>query len=230
MLTRFLLALALAAGLNAAAEDVPATPDLRAAVEQAVRTRLGTGAAVTVIGITGVRVEEGAGEIVAVPVPSARLGTPIRFLLEREHAGANRRVGEATATFRVVAAVVRSAAAFPRGHRFAAADLLTEETELAARPLRPLPTVEDIVGARAARDIAAHAVLASTDFVGDPLVRSGEEVRALLRIGEVELATSLIAAQNGAKGQVIRVVHPETRKSVRARVTGKAEVEVVNVR
>jgi flagella basal body P-ring formation protein FlgA len=223
------LVLIFAAGLaRAAAADGDAS--ITAAIEAAVRARMGSSAAVTVIGVTGVRVEEGPGVLTAVPVPTARLGTPIRFLLERAHAGASRRAGEATATVRVVAEVVRSVAAFPRGHRFAAGDLISEEIELTSRSLRELPTVEDIVGARATRDIAVRVVIAHTDFVGDPLVRSGDEVTALLRIGEIELTNSLIAAQNGAKGQIIRVVHPETRRAVRARVTGRAEVEVVHVR
>ena len=228
MLRAATLVLVFAAGLTGAAADGDAS--IPAAIEEAVRARLGSSAAVTVIGVTGVRVEEGPGTLTAVPVPAAKLGTPIRFLLEREHKGSSRRAGEATATVRVVAPVVRSAAAFPRGHRFVAGDLITEEIELAGRALRELPAVEDIVGARATRDIAAKVVIAQTDFIGDPLVRSGDEVRALLRIGEIEVTNSLIAAQNGAKGQIIRVVHPETRRAVRARVTGRAEVEVVHVR
>jgi flagella basal body P-ring formation protein FlgA len=107
---------------------------------------------------------------------------------------------------------------------------VTEAIDLTSRVLRALPAAGDIVGARATRDLAAHAVIAHTDFVGEPLVRSGDEVRALVRLGDIEVTNTLIAAQNGAKGQIIRVVHPETRRAVRARVTGSAEVEVVNVR
>jgi flagella basal body P-ring formation protein FlgA len=39
-----------------------------------------------------------------------------------------------------------------------------------------------------------------------------------------------VATDNGAMNQVIRVVNPETRRSMRARIRAAGEVEVVNER
>src|SRR5262245_9408866 len=74
-----------AAELGAAADDVSTA--IAVAVETAVRTHFGDGAAVDVAVLAGVRIEGPAEGLVAVPVPAARIGQPSRFLLERRSRG-----------------------------------------------------------------------------------------------------------------------------------------------
>jgi flagella basal body P-ring formation protein FlgA len=75
------------------------------------------------------------------------------------------------------------------------------------------------------RDIVTHS-----DIAASPLIRPGDVVRATARVGTVEVAAQLVAAESGRKNDVIRVVNQDTRFSARARVIEKGEVEVLNVR
>jgi flagella basal body P-ring formation protein FlgA len=49
-------------------------------------------------------------------------------------------------------------------------------------------------------------------------------------VGDVELLGSGVAAENGLKDEVIRVINQESHHAFRARVVGSGEVEVVDVR
>jgi flagella basal body P-ring formation protein FlgA len=42
----------------------------------------------------------------------------------------------------------------------------------------------------------------------------------------VEVRAALVAVDSGAVGSEVRVMHPESRRTMRARVTGRAEVEI----
>jgi flagella basal body P-ring formation protein FlgA len=202
-----------------------------AALQAAARTYFGDVAQVVVEAVDGVRLE-GSGESLAVePVPGARIGRPSRFLLERRRPGASaQRVGEATATIRVVASVVRTATALGRGARIDAGALQTVDADLDGRPFRALPSLEDCVEARVRRDLPAGAIVAASDILQEPLVRAGQGVQAQVRVGDVVVTGAMLAAENGVKGDVIRVVNEQRRRVVRARVTGRNEVEVVDVR
>ena len=104
------------------------------------------------------------------------------------------------------------------------------ESDLSGRALRPLLSLEDTLGARASHDLAEDIVVTHGDIVPAPLVKAGEIVRAHVHVGDVELVGSVVAAENGMKDEIIRVVNQESRYAFRARVIGTGEVEVVNVR
>jgi flagella basal body P-ring formation protein FlgA len=224
------LAVSPAAGADAAVQTVP-TEVVSKAIARAVRSRLGKGVSVSVWEITGVRLSGEPAQIVAVPDPSARLGEPARFVLS-SYAGGRRstRVGEATATVRAVGPTVRTTRAIRRGEHLAPEDLAVVPSDWNGRPLRPLPSLEDAIGARALHNLAMNAILTDADIAAEPLVRAGDIVRAHAHIGLVDITGRLVAAENGLAGEVIRVVNQETRHKLRARVIGSGEVEVVNVR
>ena len=68
------------------------------------------------------------------------------------------------------------------------------------------------------------------DIAAEPLIRAGQVVRALVHVEDVEVVGQLVAVDKGmAKGDLIRVVNPDTHHALRARVIGNGEVEVVNV-
>src|SRR4051794_35921292 len=81
---------------------------LTAAIEAAVRARIGGTSVVSVATPTGVRLLHDSSSLVAVPDASARIGTPVRFVLASGSVGARTRLGEATALVQVTAPAVRT--------------------------------------------------------------------------------------------------------------------------
>lgn len=211
---------------QAASEAAVAT-----AIARAVRLRVGPDAEVIVSEVFGVRVADVAQALIAVPEPAERVGPAMRFLLSDARPGrAPVRVGEATARVQVTVPAVRTTRPIARGERFAAADVATAAVRLDGRPLRPLPALDDAIGGRATRDLSMDTVLARADIATEPLVRAGDIVRTHARVGSVVIVGDMVAAESGALHTVIRVVNRETKKVVRARVSARGEVEVVNVR
>jgi flagella basal body P-ring formation protein FlgA len=61
-----------------------------------------------------------------------------------------------------------------------------------------------------------------------PLVRAGQEVLGIARVGGIEAEARLVAADNGEVGSVIRVVNPQSRRPLKARVIRAGVVEVIH--
>jgi flagella basal body P-ring formation protein FlgA len=203
---------------------------IAAAIEQAVRVRMGAHVKVRVTELSGIRLSPDADGIVALAPPTARIGAPIRFALSERVGAARARTGEATATFTVVADAVRTVKDLTRGSRVDAGDVVVQASDLAGQPLAPLPSLEEAIGARARRDIGIDVVVTRADIAAEPLVRAGDIVRAHVRVGSAEVTGQLVAAEPGARDEVIRVVNPETRHTTRARIVNSGEVEVLSVR
>ena len=202
-----------------------------AAIARAVRLRVGPDAEVIVSEISGVRVAEVAQALIAVPEPAERVGPAMRFLLSDARPGrAPVRVGEATARVHVTVPAVRTTRPMARGERFAPTDVAAAAISLDGRPLRPLPVLDEAIGGRATRDLSTDTVLARADIATQPLVRAGDIVRTHARVGSVVIVGDMVAAESGGLDTVIRVINRETKKVVRARVSARGEVEVVNVR
>lgn len=233
--TRLFVETALAVLLSGAAPSAgigvePAAGPIAAAVERAVRERLGAEASVSLSTLSGVRLEAGSTSLVAVLDPAMRVGQPTRVAFADGSGRLRRRVGEATTTIRVVAPVVQAARPIARGARVEAADVTMTAADLQGRPLRRLPSLEDAIGARARHDIETDAVVTHADIAAEPLVRAGDIVRARVRVGSVDVVGEMVAAESGARNDVIRVVNPESRHAARARIVGSREVEVEDVR
>jgi len=228
---RLILPLLCSAPLVAhAATTVSPAQSVVDAIERAVHARLGRGVTVSVSDVTGAPVAAVSGTLTATPDPSARVGTPVRFVLSSLEPGKHRvRVGEATAVVHVTVPAVRLMRPLARGDRIEPGDVDVVPMALNGRPLRPLPSLEQVVGARMRIDAAAGTVVTSADIAAEPLIRAGQVVRALARVDGVEVLGQLVAAESGMRGDVIRVVNQESRHTRRARITGSGEVEVVNV-
>jgi flagella basal body P-ring formation protein FlgA len=63
-----------------------------------------------------------------------------------------------------------------------------------------------------------------------PVVRAGDRVVATVRGLGLEVSVLAVAEQNGLPDQIIRIVNPDSRRAVRARVVAKGEVEVLSGR
>ena len=222
-----LLTAPLYGGPSAAVDESPA---LTNAIEAAVRARVGGTSVVSVTNITGVRLVRESSSLVAVPDPSARIGSAVRFVLATGDFGARTRIGEATAVVQVSAPAVRTRKAIARGDRLDGEAIAVVATDLNGHSMRPLLSLDDARGARTTHDLAEGALVTRSDIVTEPIVKSGDVVRARVHVGDVELVGSGVAAENGLKDEVIRVINQESHHAFRARVVGSGEVEVVDVR
>jgi len=227
MVTLLFLA-ALAAGSPPAAAALPSS--VRDAVVAAVRARIGAAAEVEVEVEAVEAFLPVRGEIVdAVLAPGAVIGGPLGVVLRGRAEGDGASfvpVGRATVRIRVTLAHLHSARAVRRGSRLSEADLAEARHALPRGALRALPGRSSLVQGRVVRDLPADACLTAQVVVPVPAVIAGQDVAAVVREGRVEVRARLVAVDSGAIGDMVRVTHPETRRAIRARVTGRAEVEI----
>lgn len=213
----------------AATEIVAAQEPVRRAIEAAVDSRLGPSAHAEVTSIGNLRVLATEGPLVAEPDYSARAGEPSRFALFS--AGSRHvRVGEATATVVVTIDAIHTRRYVARGELFQAGDLETRREQSNGGRFLPAPVLGDLVGTKAARDLEAGATVTTADAVPERAVIAGQPVRGLVRVAGVEIEASLVALQSGVINDLIPVMNPGTRRTMRGRVTGRAEVEVIDAR
>ncbi len=204
-----------------AAFAAPATITPVTAIAQSVASRLGADAQVTVATIaTSVKPEPG---LQALPEPGARVGQAVRFVLT---AGRLRR-GVAVATVKVSGPHARAAQPIARDAALVAGDIEVIDGEWPSVPFTRLPAEEELVGLTARRDIAKGEPLTNTVLDVPALIRAGDVVTVTARVGRVEATGQATASTSGHRGDVIRVTPRPNGRSVRARITGQAAVEVV---
>lgn len=222
------IGLVLATPLAPAAASAAASARVSAAIVEAVRVRMGDDAVVIVSELEVSSVEDFAF-VQAVPAPQARLGRRIQFrLLGANGRGAGARtIGTAAALVQLDVEHVRALALVTRGRELAGDEVEASHGDLTGLPLRRLPRLADVTGARALVNLAPGEVLTRASVTSRPAVRSGQVVRATARVGGVEVVAALVAAQDGESGAVIRVVNKESRRELRARVVDSGVVEVI---
>jgi len=229
MMHGLLILVVLMAAAPAAAAEPPAEASVRDAIVTAVRARMGADADVQ---IDAVRLSDGwaAAQTQARPDPGAKIGQPMRFSLGATPDGAGAAVqwtGAAEARLRVRVAHLHTRRAVRRG-----ATLSDEDVELVRHeidgPLRAWPAEEAVGRSRALRDFDPGACLTRSSLAVVSLVTRGQEVRAIVRFGGIEAEARLVAADKGELGSVIRVVNPDSRRALKARVVGAGVVEVIH--
>lgn len=226
--------LAVAAGASAAAE-MPETPEMaraRTAIVGAIQERLGPDVRVDLEAFICRLAADAPDTLRATPDPSGRTGRSMRFTFAtgpdpRGHAV---RVGEATAVVHVSGPHVWAVRPIDAGRTLTPEDIALGDGPIDGAPLRRLPTPTELIGARTLKALAAGDPVVEGVVVGVPVVRAGDRVRATIRVMGIEAAVVAVAEQNGMPDQIIRVVNPDSRRAVRARVVAKGEVEVLNGR
>jgi flagellar basal body P-ring formation protein FlgA len=176
---------------------------------------------------------EEPGSLVATPDPLARIGRPTRFIIAAEGTGPRGhvvRLGEASAVIHVLGESVRARRPIAAGRTLAAGDLEVVTGPMEGLPLRRVPSMPELIGARLTRRLAAGAPIAADAVAVAPMVRAGDAVRVSVRQQGVEAATTAVAAESAGIDRVIRVVNPNSRRVLRARVIAAGEVEVVDER
>jgi flagella basal body P-ring formation protein FlgA len=191
----------------------------------AVRARIGPLAEVRVddLQVRG----EPDGPFVAVPAPGLRLGVPGRFVLRAQGSG-SARVGEADAVVTVSAPHLRAARPIRRGDTVVDGLIVEETGDLGKIVLAGLPPRDVVAGAIAMRDVAAGEPFIAAAVATSRLVKPGDRVVVRLVAGSVRLEATLVAAQGGGLGDVIRCVNPETRKATAVRIVAPGVAEVVH--
>jgi flagella basal body P-ring formation protein FlgA len=210
----------------------PAAPDavVRQAVVDAVRTRMGSDVDVR---IEGLRVGGAAvspapdAALTANPEPGARLGRPVRFSLSYASSPRPVPAGYAVATIYVEAEHARAARGLSRGETLAAEDVIQSRTEVGAVLLQRLPKAGALAGSRVLRDMLRDEVLTRSTVAQRPMVQSGDAVTLRAFTDGVLVQTRGVAAQSGEAGDTVRVVNPESRRSVKGRVVAPGTVEVL---
>jgi flagella basal body P-ring formation protein FlgA len=212
-----------AAVLIGATVPAVAAPDpLRLALSSAVLERMGPGAEVAVGDLTPAW--NGPFTRVAID-PFARIGGPVGITIFTGPAASVR----VRADVKVVADYVVATRPVAAGQVLVAADVNAVRGVVADVPFRRLPTLVEVVGGRVLRTLAPGAVLQPGSVAVIPLVRAGQNVTALAKIGTVEASLTFVAVDGGGTGDVIRILNPDTRKTLRARVVSTGLVEVINV-
>ncbi len=97
-----------------------------------------------------------------------------------------------------------------------------EVSELRGEPIR---SVEELDGRRAARAVPAGTALTSEWVEPEPLVRRGELVEVVARVGPVMVVSRVVALADGGAGEAVAVRTADRREFV-ARVTGPGRGEV----
>jgi flagella basal body P-ring formation protein FlgA len=194
------------------------------AVRAAVVSRLGTNATVVVDSI------DIAGNAPvfreAKPDPAARFGRPVRFTLITE-GGA---LLPATVAITVTSPLVVTTRLVTRGEVLTPEDLDAAPRVLTDLPIRRLPQLGELVGARTLRDLPAGEPVPGNAVALRRKVEPGDSVTVVAAAGAVEVTATFVAADGGQPGAVIRVVNPETRRFLRGRVRNDGKIEVIDGR
>jgi flagella basal body P-ring formation protein FlgA len=209
--------------LQAIALAVALTGPVPAAIERSVQERMGD-VRVEVVEMSGIeRIKDGGLDVIATPEPGSRLGRAVRFIL----VAGGTRLGSVVATLNVTGSAVRSSRAIARGEELEADAIEVMDVELKDILLGRLPTLADVVGTQARRDIRKGEVLTEAIVIVPPLVKSGDEVRVSVSTGAIEVTGVGRASGSGHVGDLIRVLMPSNRRGLNARITGPGAVEIV---
>lgn len=223
--------LAWATGPDVPASPAPAAEAIARAMAEAVRQRFGPGTVVEIDDVTSAS-QVPQGRLDAVPDPGGRSGSRIGFslLTTRSVGGRVRavRVGRASAMVHVQVEHVHARGFVARGTEVSAQNTEVVQDAVVALPLRRLPALGEVLGARALRDLPAGACVTATDVVLQPAVRAGDEVVVTANGPDYQATATMVAADSGAEGAVIRVVNRESRRTLRGRIVSKGVVNVIH--
>lgn len=157
----------------------------------------------------------------ATPESAARAGEPSWFTLT----GPGRAL-RVRATVHVDAPHTRAARPLSRGRQLLADDLRPSQGPVDGARFQKIPSATMLAGARVMRVVNADAVVQMLDVSLAPVIKAGESVVAVVRIGPVEVSATMTAIDNGGLGEQIRIAHRDRKRVLNATVVGPGRVEV----
>jgi flagella basal body P-ring formation protein FlgA len=106
-------------------------------------------------------------------------------------------------------------------------DVATIETPAREIKIGTVTTAEALVGMAVRRPLPAQRAVAEADLMAPILVRKNEMITVSLRNGRLSVTAKMRALGEGAKGDIIQVMQPSSKKILEARVSalGQALVE-----
>lgn len=121
----------------------------------------------------------------------------------------------------VVAVVARKT--LPAGTRLGSAEVERRTVPVAAFPHDGLRDPEGLEGMESNRLLRAGEVVRASDLRAAHMVRSGQPVTVVIRRNGLVISSEAVARQDGRAGEVIDLVHPESGRRLRARITRPGE-------
>ncbi len=90
-----------------------------------------------------------------------------------------------------------------------------------------IASIDQLIGMTPRRLITAGRPIKRTDIIAPVIVERGELITLSLANGAMNITTQVKALENGAKGDVIRVVNLSSNKTIQALVTSTSEVSII---
>ncbi len=226
--TCLLLALFLSAGTAAAATD-PATRLVEKTLsEQLIEQAKRDGLHNPVIEVTAFPAGEAAPSCAGPKVEIVDMRYLSRMRVALRCPGADGKRHEFVARAKLSAEIIVAARALPAGHVIEDNDLLRERRDVSG--LRgPLSERQAVVGLILRRAVRPGQVIRKQMLMAPLLVRRGEVVTIVATSGPVMVSMAGEALDAGRSGAIVRVRNAGTGKVIRARVTGRATVEPIDI-
>ena len=114
-----------------------------------------------------------------------------------------------------------------RGEIVRAADVTMVEMRAVESQQSTARDLSEVVGLQAKRPLQANRPIRINDVQAPVLVKKGALVTMLVRTPLMSLSAVGQALENGAKGDVIRILNPKSRKTVQGTVVSKGQVLMV---
>lgn len=93
-------------------------------------------------------------------------------------------------------------------------------------PAEVLTDADAVIGREAVRRLPAGRPLTTADLAEPRLVRRGESVTVVYRAPGLEVTGLARALEDGAQGETVRLMNPDTRRPLRGVVVARRRVEV----
>jgi flagella basal body P-ring formation protein FlgA len=191
------------------------------AITQEVIDRMGADVNVRSCVVTDTGVAVDGVWTAAKPDANARVGVASWFTVSGPG-----RVIRVQATVEVDAPHVRAVRTLARGRQLTTDDVRVEQGLVDGARFARIPAPATLNGARMMRVVDADAVVQALDVSIAPVVKAGESVVAVVRIGVVEVTATMTAVDNGGLGDQIRIAHRDRKRVLHATVVGPGRVEV----
>lgn len=150
----------------------------------------------------------------------ARARGPIRLKLNASQGGRSQ-VIPVQCRLDVNTAVVVASRTLIKGEMLSFDDVRLEKRTITAQSVKPYTSRTALTGMRVRRTIPEGTMLSTIMLEQSPLISRGEQVRLETTVGAVTVSILMIAREEGHLGEPIWLINEQSKRLVRAIVTGK---------
>jgi flagella basal body P-ring formation protein FlgA len=105
-------------------------------------------------------------------------------------------------------------------------DIQVKKMNLARVPANVIVRMDQVLGHRPNRNIAANCILRKDQIEMPPVVKRGDIVQVIAQTPMLKISIKGMAKQNGGKGERIKVVNLRSKKAIYAQVIDGQTVKV----